>query len=133
MTFRTTTRSSKYNFDRLWKCFLRQIYSFIFHIFKLNNLKIIHDLYSQCLTQTLSKTSIILGTEGVYISCMGAEKINTHPIQQTLYNFIAIYFLVGDFAIFFSVSSFKLIKDVSHSSDLICWWVIVYRVNLSFS
>jgi hypothetical protein len=28
-----------------------------FHISKLNKLKITHDLYSQCLTQTLSKTS----------------------------------------------------------------------------
>jgi hypothetical protein len=28
----------------------------IFHISKLNHLKVIHNLYSQCLTQTLSKT-----------------------------------------------------------------------------
>jgi hypothetical protein len=28
-----------------------------FHIFKLNNLKVIHDLYSQCLTETFSKTT----------------------------------------------------------------------------
>jgi len=47
-------------------------------------------------------------------------KIDTHPNKQTL--LLAIYFLVGGFAIFFlSVSSFKLIKDVSHSSDLVCW------------
>ena len=57
-----------------------------------------------------------------YISYTGPEKNDTHPIQQTLYNFLAIYFFVGDFAIFFSASSFKLIKDVSHSSDLVCWW-----------
>ena len=36
-----------------------------FYIFKLNNLRVIHDLYSQGLTQTLSKTSIMLGMEGV--------------------------------------------------------------------
>jgi hypothetical protein len=29
----------------LWKYFSRQIYSYGFHISKLNNLKIIHDLY----------------------------------------------------------------------------------------
>jgi meiotically up-regulated gene 157 (Mug157) protein len=32
------------------------MYLYDFHIFKLNNLKVIHSLYSQCLTQTLSKT-----------------------------------------------------------------------------
>ena len=44
-----------YMYIFLWKYFSRQIYSRGFHIFKLNNLKVIHDLYSQCLTQTLSK------------------------------------------------------------------------------
>jgi len=38
------------------KVFLRQIYSYNFHICKLNNLKVIDDLYFQCLTQTLFKT-----------------------------------------------------------------------------
>jgi hypothetical protein len=72
LTFRTTTRSTKYNFDLLllqkylsnsdvyillWKYFSRQIYSYSFHIYKLNNLKVIDDLYSQYLTQTLSETS----------------------------------------------------------------------------
>ena len=28
---------------------------------------------------------------------MGPEKVDTHPIQQTLYNFLALYFF-GDFA-----------------------------------
>jgi len=32
-------------------------YSYNFHICKLNNLKIIDDLYFQCLIQTLSKTT----------------------------------------------------------------------------
>ena len=45
--------------------FSKQIYSYGFHIFKFNNLKVIHDLYSQCLTQTLSKTTFFMGTEGV--------------------------------------------------------------------
>jgi hypothetical protein len=36
-----------------------------FHISKLNNLKVIHDLYSQCLTQTLSKTTSITKPDGV--------------------------------------------------------------------
>ena len=47
------------------KIFLRQIYSYNFYIFKLHNLRVIHDLYSQGLTQTLSKTSIILVMKGV--------------------------------------------------------------------
>ena len=35
----------------------------------------------------------------------------------------ALYFYVGNFAIFFffSASYFKLIKDASHSSNLVCW------------
>jgi hypothetical protein len=37
-----------------------------FRISKLNNLKVIHDLYSQCLTQILSKTSSNTNMEGVY-------------------------------------------------------------------
>jgi hypothetical protein len=37
----------------------------IFHIFKLNDLKVIHDLYLQCLTQTLSKTTSNREPEGV--------------------------------------------------------------------
>jgi hypothetical protein len=47
------------------KVFLRQIYSCSFHISKLNNLEVIHDLYSQCLTQILSKTSSFTKLEGV--------------------------------------------------------------------
>ena len=37
-----------------------------FHISKFNNLKVIHDLYSQCLTQILSKTTSFSNLEGVY-------------------------------------------------------------------
>jgi hypothetical protein len=48
------------------KVFTIQIYSCSFHIFKLNDLKVIHDLYSQCLTQTLSKTTSFIKPEGVY-------------------------------------------------------------------
>ena len=39
--------------------FKTNLYPYGFQIFKLNNLKVIHDLYSQCLTQTLSKTTWI--------------------------------------------------------------------------
>ena len=42
----------------MWKYFSRQIYTYSFHIFKLNDLKVIHDLYFQRLTQTLSKTTL---------------------------------------------------------------------------
>jgi len=48
--------------------FLRQIYSYGFYISKLSKLKVIHDLYSQCLTQTLFKTTFFIGTEGVHFS-----------------------------------------------------------------
>jgi hypothetical protein len=48
------------------KYFSRQIYSYSFHIFKLNNLKVINDLYSQCLTQDMSKTTWITSMEGVW-------------------------------------------------------------------
>ena len=52
------------------KIFLRQIYSYNFYIFKLNNLRVIHVLYYQGLTQTLSKMLIILGMEGVCAESM---------------------------------------------------------------
>ena len=45
------------------KVFLRQIYLYSFYISKLNNLKVIQDLYSQCLTQTLSKMTFFGGIE----------------------------------------------------------------------
>jgi hypothetical protein len=47
------------------KVFTRQIYSCNFHIFKLNGLKVICDLYSQCLTQTLFKMTPFTKPEGV--------------------------------------------------------------------
>ena len=47
------------------KVFLRKIYSYNFHFFKFNNLKVIHDLYSQCLAQILSKTTSKSYMEGV--------------------------------------------------------------------
>jgi hypothetical protein len=36
-----------------------------FHIYKLNDLKVIYDLYSQCLTQTLSETTSNTEPDGV--------------------------------------------------------------------
>jgi hypothetical protein len=51
------------------------------------------------------------------------KKLDTHPILQTL-KFICT-FLATSLFLFFSMSSSKLIKDASHSSDLICWWVFV--------
>jgi hypothetical protein len=49
------------------KVFSRQIYSYGFHISKLNNWKVIHDLYSQYLTQTSSKMTFFTGMEEVRI------------------------------------------------------------------
>jgi hypothetical protein len=66
------TRSLKHNFDFLFllkylskfercivlqKYFAKQIYSYSFHISKLNNLKVLYDLCFQYLTKILSKTS----------------------------------------------------------------------------
>jgi hypothetical protein len=51
----------------LWKYFSRQIYSYNFYICKLINLKVIDDLYSQCLTQILSKMTSKSDTEGVFL------------------------------------------------------------------
>ena len=48
------------------KVLFKKIYSYGFHLFKLNNLKVIHDLYSQCLIQILFKTTFFFYTEGVY-------------------------------------------------------------------
>ena len=56
-------------FILLGKYFPRQIYSYDFCILKLNNLKVIHDLYFQCLTQTLSKTTFFSGMEGIATDC----------------------------------------------------------------
>jgi hypothetical protein len=56
------------------------MYLYDFHIFKLNDLKVIHDLYSQCLTQTLSKTTSNREPEGVLWS-------KQLPIQNCLISF----------------------------------------------
>ena len=50
----------------LWKYFLRQIYSNGFCILKLNNSKIIYDLYFQCLNQILFKITFFSNMEGVF-------------------------------------------------------------------
>jgi hypothetical protein len=52
----------------LWKYFARRTYSCSFHISKLNDLKVIHDLYSQCLTQIMSKATSFTKPEGVCVS-----------------------------------------------------------------
>jgi hypothetical protein len=40
------------------------IYSYDFHITKLINLKVIYDVYFQCLIQVLAKRTYFLSTEG---------------------------------------------------------------------
>jgi hypothetical protein len=47
--------------------YVRQIYLCNFHISKLNDLKVIHDVYSQCLAQALYKTTPFTKPEGVRI------------------------------------------------------------------
>jgi len=53
--------------------FFKTNYSYGFHIFKLNNLKHIRNLYSQCLTQTLSKMTSFTNLERV-ILILGSRK-----------------------------------------------------------
>ena len=55
----------------------KKIYSYGFHFFKLNNLKVIQNLYSQCLTQTLSKITFFSYMEGVYVHCIRTISIVT--------------------------------------------------------
>jgi hypothetical protein len=49
----------------LMKVIFKTNYLYNFHIFKLNTLKVIHDLYSQFLTQTVSKMTSNREPEGV--------------------------------------------------------------------
>ena len=57
----------------IFNCFSRQIYSYGFHISQFNNLKVIYGLYSQCFTQTLSKTTFFMGMEGVYVRTLNSH------------------------------------------------------------
>jgi len=54
----------------------------IFHIFKLNNLIVIDDLYSQCLTQTLSKTTSKLYTEEVCVQIFDVIGTNVYNPER---------------------------------------------------
>jgi hypothetical protein len=56
----------------------------IFHIFKLNNLKVIHDLYSQCLTQTLSKMTSNREPEGVLSKMIAWIKLLLYDSKSLL-------------------------------------------------
>jgi hypothetical protein len=49
----------------LWKYFAKQIYSCGSHISKLNELRVVNDLYSQFLTQTMLKTTSFTQLDGV--------------------------------------------------------------------
>jgi hypothetical protein len=72
------------------KVFLRQIYSYNFYICKLNNLKVIDDLYSQCLTQSLSKTTSKSDTEGV-LSMLILHIFNLHVWIKEFTTYISTY------------------------------------------
>jgi hypothetical protein len=58
----------------------------IFHIFKLNDLKVIHLLYSQCLTKILSKTISFTKLEGVVSLNYIRYKDFTNNITMALSN-----------------------------------------------
>ena len=70
--------------------FLRQIYSYNFHFFKPNNLKVIHDLYSQYLTQTLSKTTSKSYMEGVFSNF--SSKFYFKPFCSNIFPCLLKYF-----------------------------------------
>jgi hypothetical protein len=59
-----------------------------FHISKLNELKVIHGLHSQCLTQILSKTTSFTEPEGVCFPSLSS--LNTTPHQQKAINDMVI-------------------------------------------
>jgi hypothetical protein len=75
----------------LKKYFARQIYSYSFHISKIDNLKGIHDLCFHCLIQTISKIfdqSFFQSTEGVYIMALsmptsGAMRLSTGELARS--------------------------------------------------
>jgi hypothetical protein len=50
----------------------------MFHISKLSNLKIIHDLHSQCLTEILSKTTCFMSMEGVHVSFLSRRNVKCY-------------------------------------------------------
>jgi hypothetical protein len=61
-----------------------------FHISKLDDLKVIHDLYSQYLTQTLSKTTSFTKPEGVYTVLLKLY----HSMRPLLtYKIVIIFYL----------------------------------------
>jgi hypothetical protein len=77
----------------LRKYFARQIYSCSFHISKLNDLKVIHDLYSQYLTQIMSKTTSFTKPEGVLPSCTSSgylAPISVLPFTMFSFTFWSI-------------------------------------------
>jgi hypothetical protein len=62
------------------KVFFKTNLFIYFYICKLNNLKVIDDLYSQCLTHTLSKTTSKSDTEGVHF-----DKSPTLPLSMLIF------------------------------------------------
>ena len=65
------------------KVFLKINFSYSFCILKLNNLKIIHDLYSQYLIQIFSKTTFFSSMEFEYGGSIGMQ------ISQQYFSFIS--------------------------------------------
>ena len=68
---------------------------------KLNNLKVIHDLCSQYLTQILSKTTLFSSMEGVfeYGGSTGPAKLHEAQLFYMCFNYLP----VGDLQGFFSL------------------------------
>jgi hypothetical protein len=58
--------------------FKTNLYLYDFCSYKLNGLEVIHDLYSQCLTQNLSKTTSNIKPEYHIIKVINFVSLNMH-------------------------------------------------------
>jgi hypothetical protein len=161
-SLKTATRPPKHNFDFsfyqniYWKViyvyfykngFQNKYIDMIFHIFKLNDLKVIHLLYSQCLTKILSKTISFTKLEGVVSLNYIRYKDFTNNITMALSNAemtqIKVVHLEKLYDCLFKVFKLELIlasKCYLNSSlpsvfsptlgkDLVCWVQKIHSVN----
>ena len=66
-----------------------------------------------------------LDSTKLYISVVRDRKNLIHIQYNNTLQFPLHFFGHFTFSFIFSMSSFKLFQDASHSSDLVCWWVFV--------
>ena len=92
-------------------------------------LESLYFLVKQCVCRNrLGLVSIRL-----YISVVRDRRKSIHIQYNNHLQFSCTLLFLSATSLFsFSASSFKLIKDISHSSDLICWWVFVLPSKSEF-